>query len=70
MKNKGDKGDNTQEPNMKWLQIPNHPFKIMIVACSESLKANALLTLIKQQPEMDKIFFMSNIYMNQNISIS
>ena len=70
MKNKRDKGDNTKEPNMQWLQILNHPFKIIIVGCSESVKANALLTLIKHQPEVDQIFFMSEIFMSQNISIS
>lgn len=42
---------------MQWLQIPNHSFKIIIVGCSESVKANSLLTLIKHQPEVDKIFF-------------
>ena len=40
-----------------WPSIPNHPYRILIIGCSGSGKANLLLSLIKhQRPDIDKIF--------------
>ena len=35
--------------NSSWLQIPDHPYRILIIGVSGSGKTNALLNLIKQQ---------------------
>ena len=47
--------EDVQEYNPNWLQIPNHPYKILIVAGSGFGKTNALLNLINNQPDIDKI---------------
>ena len=40
-----------------WPSIPNHPYRILIIGCSGSGKANLLLSSIKhQRPDIDKIF--------------
>ena len=36
--------------------IPNHPYKILIIGGSGSGKTNALLNLIENQPDIDKIY--------------
>ena len=38
--------------NLKWLYIPDHPYRILIIGCSGSGKTNALLNLIN----IDKIY--------------
>ena len=44
--------------NSNWLCIPGHPYKILIIGCSESEKTNVLLNLIKnQRPDIDRINF-------------
>ena len=47
-------GENIQEQNPDWLQIPEHSYRILIVGGSG--KTNALLELISHQPHIDKIF--------------
>ena len=42
-------GENTSEHNPYWPQIPEHPYRILIVEHSESRKTNALLNLIDHQ---------------------
>ena len=44
------------EHNFKWLYIPDHPYRILIVGGSGSGKTNALLNLINNQPNIDKIY--------------
>ena len=44
------------EHNSKWPYIPDHPYRILIVGDSGSIKANALLHLINNQPNIDKIY--------------
>ena len=34
-------GENPQEHNPNWPQIPDHPNRILIIACSKSGKTNA-----------------------------
>ena len=41
--------------NSKWPYIPDHPYRILIVG-SGSGKRNALLNLINNQPDIDKIY--------------
>ena len=42
-------GENTSEHNPYRPQIPEHPYRILIVEHSESRKTNALLNLIDHQ---------------------
>ena len=44
------------EHNLKWTYIPDHPYSILIVGGSGSEKANALLNLINNQPDIDKVY--------------
>ena len=48
--------ENKTEHNLKWPYIPDHPYKILIVGGSGSGKTNALLNLINNQPDIDKIY--------------
>ena len=56
---------NRQEHNPHWLQIPDHPHRILIVRGSGSAKTNALLNLINHQPETS---FILRIHMSQSIN--
>ena len=47
---------NNTEHNQKWPYIPDHPYRILIISGSGSGKTNALLNLINNQPDIDKIF--------------
>ena len=42
--------------NLKWSYIPDHPYRILIIGGSGSGKINALLNLINNQPDIDKIY--------------
>ena len=48
--------ENIIEHNSKWPYIPDHPYRIVIVGGSGSGKTNALLNLINNQPDIDKIY--------------
>ena len=48
--------DNKTQHNSKWPYIPDHPYRILIIGGSGSGKANALLNLINNQPDIDKIY--------------
>ena len=48
--------ENIIEHNSKWPYIPDHPYRILIIGGSGSGKTNALLNLINNQPEIDKIY--------------
>ena len=48
--------ENIIERNSKWPYIPDHPYRILIVGGSGSGKTNALLNLINDQPDIDKIY--------------
>ena len=48
--------ENKTEYNPKWPYIPNHPYRIPIIGGPGSGKTNALLHLIKDQPDIDKIY--------------
>ena len=47
--------ENKTEHNLKWPYIPDHPYRILIIGGSGSGKTNALLNLINNQPDIDKI---------------
>ena len=48
--------ENKIEQNSKWPYISDHPYRILIVGGSGSGKTNALLNLIHNQPDIDKIY--------------
>ena len=48
--------NNNEEHNEKWLYTPDHPYKILIIGGSGSGKTNALLNLINEQKDSDKIY--------------
>ena len=48
--------ENEIEHNLKWPYIPDHPYRILIINGSGSGKTNALLNLINNQPDIDKIY--------------
>ena len=48
--------ENNEKRNEKWPYIPDHPYRILIIGGSRSEKINALLNLIKEQDDIDKIY--------------
>ena len=44
------------EHNLKWPYIPDHPYGILIIGGSGSGKTNAILNLINNQVDIDKIY--------------
>ena len=47
---------NKRKHNRNWPYIPGHPYRILIIGGSGSWKANALLNLINNQPDIDKLY--------------
>ena len=47
--------ENKTEHNSNWPYIPDHPYRIPIVGGSGLGKTNALLNLINNQPDIDKM---------------
>ena len=48
--------ENKTKHNPKWPCIPGHPYRILIAGGSGSGKTNALLNLINNQLDIDKIY--------------
>ena len=48
--------EKNKEHNEKWPYIPDHPYRILIIDDSGSRKKKALLNLIKEQNDIDKIY--------------
>ena len=48
--------ENNKEHNEKWLFIPDHLYRILIIGGLESGKTNTLLELIKEQDDIDKVY--------------
>ena len=47
---------NIKEHNSYWQQIPDLPYRLLIIGGSGSGKTNSLFNLINQQPDIDKIY--------------
>ena len=60
--------ENKTEHNLKWPYIPDNPYRILIIGGSGSGKTNALLNLINNRPDIDKIFCTLKIHMKLNIN--
>ena len=50
---------NNKEHNEKWPFISDHPHRMLMIGDSGSGKINALLNLIKEQDDVDKIYLYS-----------
>ena len=48
--------ENIKEHNPNWPQIPDDPYRILIIGGSGSGKTNLLFNLINHQPYIDKIY--------------
>ena len=48
--------EDLKEHNPNWPEIPDHPYRILIVGGFGSGKANALLNLINHEPDIAKFF--------------
>ena len=48
--------ENEKQHNSKWPNIPDHQYRILIIGGSGSGKTNALLNLINNQPNIDKLY--------------
>ena len=48
--------ENKTEHNKNWPYIPGHPYRILMIGGSGSVKTKVLLNLIENQPGIDKIY--------------
>ena len=48
--------ENNKEHNEKWPYMPDHAYRIIIIVGSGSGKTNALINLINEQNDIDKIY--------------
>ena len=55
--------ENIKDHNPNWLQITNHPYRILIIGGSGSGKTNALFNLIKIQDD-DDYSIINKIYLH------
>ena len=48
--------ENIKEHNTNWPQIPNHPYRILIIRGSGSGKTNSLFNVINNESDIDEIY--------------
>ena len=48
--------ENIKGHNQNWPQIPDHPYRILIIGGSGLGKTNSLFNIISQQPDIYKIY--------------
>ena len=48
--------EETKECDPNWPEIPDHPYRILIIGGSQSRKTNSLFNVINQQSDIDKIY--------------
>ena len=54
---------NIKKCNSNWSEIPDYPYRILIIGGSASGKTNSLFTLINEEPDIDKIdLFIKDLY--------
>ena len=61
--------ENIIEHNPKQPYIPDHPYRILIIGSSGSGKANKLLKLINNQPDIDKTYLYAKDPYEKTINI-
>ena len=55
--------ENIKERDRNWSQIPDHPYRILIIGGSGSGKTNSLFNLINQEPDFDNIYlYVKDLY--------
>ena len=52
--------ENKPQHNLNWPYIPDYPYRILIIGGSGSGKTNALLNLINNPPDIDKMYLYAN----------
>ena len=50
------RNENNKKHNKKWPCIPDHMYRILIIGSSGSGKTNALINLINEQDDIDKLY--------------
>ena len=60
--------ENKTEHNLKQPCIPDHPYRILIIGGSGSGKTNALLNLIDNHLNIDKIYLYAKDPYEENIN--
>ena len=45
-----------KEHNPNWPEIPDHPYRVLLIGGSGSGKTNAIFNLINHEPDIDKIY--------------
>ena len=53
---------NKIEHNKNWQNIPDHPYRILIIGGSGSRKTNVLLNLIENKPEWRSVWSKISIF--------
>ena len=48
--------ENNKKHKEKWLFIPDHPYRILIIGGSGSGKTNAFINLINERNDIDKVY--------------
>ena len=48
--------ENNKKHNKKWPCIPDHMYRILIIGSSGPGKTNALINLINEQDDIDKLY--------------
>ena len=48
--------EETKEHNPNWSEVPDHPYRILIIGGCWSEKTNSLFNLINRQPDIGKIY--------------
>ena len=48
-----------RERNPNWLEIPNHPYRMLIIGGSGSGKTSSLLNLKNHQPDIGKTYVLA-----------
>ena len=61
--------ENKTNHNKKWPYIPDPPYRILIIGGSGSGKTNALLNLIENQLDIDKIYLYVKDPYEANINV-
>ena len=61
--------ENKKEHNLNWPCIPDHPYRILNIEDSGTGKTNALLNLISNQQDIDKIYLYAKDLMKINTNI-
>ena len=48
--------ENIKEHNSSWPQVPDYPYRILIIEGSWYWKINSIFNLINHQPQIDKMY--------------